>query len=61
LTPRILIICAVLFPLYSAAIWVGARYFSRGGHGYYRTAALAALAAMGIVTGVLSARDYLGA
>jgi uncharacterized membrane protein YfcA len=61
LTPRILIICAVLFPLYPAAIWVGARYFSRGGHGYYRTAALAALAAMGIVTGVLSARDYLGA
>jgi uncharacterized membrane protein YfcA len=59
LTPRTLLISAVLFPVYSVAIWLGARYFSRGGLGYYRNAALIALAAMSLITGALSAYDYL--
>lgn len=58
ITPRVAILGMALFPLYSAAVWFGARYFSRQGHGQYRAAALLALAATGLVTLVLSVRDY---
>ena len=60
-TARVMILGAVLFPLYSLAVWFGARYFSRAGKEHYRTAALAAPALMGVITLMLSAGDYFSA
>jgi uncharacterized membrane protein YfcA len=51
----------LLVPLNSAGTWVGARYFSGAGQQYFRRAALGILAAIGLVTFVLSMHDYLNA
>lgn len=59
-TPQVLLISVVMFPFYSGATWLGSKYFSNRGHGHFRTAALAALAVVGVATLIISARDYLG-
>lgn len=48
----------ILLPVYGGSIMFGARYFARGGAGYYRRAALATLAAIGVVTFVVAVKDY---
>jgi uncharacterized protein len=49
----------VLIPFYSAATAVGARYFALGGQRYYRRAAIATLAAIGMATLIASLRNFL--
>ena len=46
-TPTVLVLCAVVVPLYMLAILIGARYFTRIGHTYFRTIALLVLAFSG--------------
>ena len=54
-----IVIGLMLIPVYSAATWIGARYFSRGGHRHFRNAALLALAAIGIITLAMAVQDYV--
>jgi hypothetical protein len=49
----------VLIPFYSAVTAVGARYFALGGQRYYRRAAIATLAAIGMATLIASLRNFL--
>ena len=58
-TRQVVVASLLLVPLYSGATWFGARYFSRGGHRYFRNAALLTLAGIGIVTLTLAIRDYM--
>ena len=58
-TRDVVLISIVLVPLYVVSTWVGARFFSHSGHRHYRLAALLALAAIGVVTMVLSIRDFV--
>ena len=58
-TEDVVITGIILTPLYSLGTWLGSRYFSRGGEGYFRIAALATLATIGGVTLVLSTHGYL--
>jgi uncharacterized protein len=57
-TVEVLIVGAILMPLNYAATRVGSRYFSGGGHRYYRGAALAVLAIIGFVTMAAAVRDF---
>ncbi len=57
-TRDVVLISIVLVPLYMLATWIGARFFSHGGHRHYRMAALLTLAVMGVVTLALSIRDF---
>jgi uncharacterized protein len=57
-TLQVLVMSAAIFPLYSGATWLGARYFSRGGQRHFRNAALVMLAFVGSVTLLVAARDY---
>ena len=59
-TAQVVVISLLLVPLYSGATWVGARFFSQRGHRHFRTAALLALAVIGLVALVQSTRNYLG-
>lgn len=54
-----IVIGLMLIPVYSAATWIGTRFFSRGGHRYFRNAALLILAAIGIITLTMAVRDYV--
>ena len=59
ITQQAIVIGLLLTPIYSFATWVGAKYFSRGGDRYFRNAALAALAVIGVATLSLAVRDYM--
>ncbi len=61
LTRQTVILGVLLFPLYIAATMFGSRYFSKGGHRYYRRAALTTLAVIAIATLVASLRSYFAA
>lgn len=58
-TTQVLVISLILIPLYSGATWFGARFFQTRGHRHFRNAGLLLLAAVGIVTLMNAARDYL--
>ena len=58
-TPQVLLFTAVVTPLYSLGTWQGSRYFTRGGERHFRIAALALLAAIGLVTLAIAATDYV--
>ncbi len=58
-TRDVLLLGLVLFPLYASTTWLGSRYFSAGGKHHFRNAALALLAAVGVITLGLAIRDYL--
>ena len=58
-TREVLIISLVIMPLYSFAIWVGARFFTERGQRHFRNAALLTLAVIGAATLALAVRDYL--
>ena len=58
-TIEALVLGLMLMPLYSGSTWVGARYFSTGGRRYFRVAALALLACIGLATLAISLRDYV--
>lgn len=49
----------LMLPVYGLSIQVGSRYFAKGGAQYFRRAALAMLAAVGIATLIAALRDYL--
>lgn len=58
-TREVIVISLAIIPLYAGATWVGARFFSRRGHRYFRNAALLTLAVIGLLTLALAVRDYL--
>jgi uncharacterized protein len=58
-TRQTVVIGLLLIPFYSAATALGARYFALAGQRYYRRAALATLAAIGMATLIASLRNYL--
>ena len=49
----------MIAPPYALATWVGARFFGGKGQRHFRTAALLALAGIGVVTLYMAVRDYL--
>ena len=48
----------VLFPVFTFAVWLGSRYFTQGGHQFFRRAALAMLMAVAVSTLVLAVHGY---
>ena len=60
-TRESLLLALIIAPLYSLAIWLGARFFGGEGQRHFRNAALLALAVIGIVTLYLAMQDYLAA
>lgn len=58
-TTRNVLLGAVLAPVYAIGTWSGARFFNTGGSRYFRVAALTMLAAIGLVTMLVSVRDFL--
>lgn len=58
-TRQTVIIGLALIPFYSAATALGAGYFALAGQRYYRRAALATLAAIGMATLIASLRNCL--
>ncbi len=60
-TQQVLVFTLLLMPFYAGFTQIGVRFFFGRGNAIFRTAALAALALMGLVTLVLSVRDYLSA
>lgn len=50
ITRQALVMGALLMPVYSAATWVGSRYFHLGGQTHYRRAAIGMLALIGVAT-----------
>ncbi|MEM7405510.1 MAG: sulfite exporter TauE/SafE family protein [Pseudomonadota bacterium] len=58
---RNILMGAVLAPVYAIGTWSGARFFDSGGSRYFRVAALAMLAAIGLVTMFVSVREHLSA
>ena len=58
-TRDVLLISVMLFPLYFASTWVGARFFSGRGHQHFRAGALLILAVIGVVTLGLAMEDFL--
>ena len=59
LTKDVVVLSAVIIPLYVLSTRIGARYFFGGGREHYRRGALIALGVMGCVTLVIAVRDYL--
>jgi len=57
-TAQVLAVALVIVPLYSGAIWLGTRYFARGGQRHFRNAALLMLAVIGTATLAVAAQDY---
>jgi uncharacterized protein len=49
----------LLLPVYGGSILLGSRYFTYGGARYFRHAAMATLALIGIATLIASIRDYV--
>lgn len=58
-TQQAIVIGLLLTPIYSFATWVGTKFFTLGGHKYFRNGALLALAVIGVVTLSLAVRDYM--
>jgi uncharacterized membrane protein YfcA len=58
-TRQALIYGVLLFPVYSLATALGARYFATGGQAHYRRAAMAVLVGVALATLVLAVRSYL--
>ncbi len=58
-TKETIAIGLILLPLYVGSTALGSRYFMGSGQGYYRTAALATLSAIGLATLLVALRDYL--
>lgn len=54
-----MLISLMVFPIYSCAIWLGARFFTERGHRIYRNAALFSLAVIGVTTMALTIQDYM--
>lgn len=50
---------AILLPVFTVATALGSRYFTHGGHHYFRRAALATLMAVGLSTLVIAVHGYL--
>ncbi len=59
-TLNVIVISLLIVPLYSLAIWLGARFFSERGHQHFRNAALLSLAGIGVTTMALAIKDHLG-
>lgn len=59
-TPTVILLSVMIFPIYSCAAWLGARFFGGKGAAHYRNAALAALAATSLITLIFSAKDLFG-
>jgi uncharacterized protein len=59
-TQQVVVLGLLLVPTYSAATWLGQRFFSERGQRYYTKSALIALAAIGLVTLAFAVSDYLG-
>ncbi len=57
-TVEALAVAAVLLPAYIGGTWAGSRLFARRGRAWYRRAALAVLAAVGLVTLAVALHDY---
>ena len=53
-----LAVAAIILPAYIGSTWVGIRLFSSRGKAWYRRAALAVLAAVGLVTLAFALHDY---
>ena len=58
-TLEVVIISLAIIPLYSGTTWLGARYFSAHGHQIFRTAALGAMAFIGVVTFGYALMDFV--
>lgn len=58
-TPTVILLSVLIFPAYSLAAWLGARFFGGKGASIYRNAALIVLAAMSAITLIFSLRDIL--
>ena len=58
-TSESLLLALMIAPPYALATWVGARFFGGKGQRHFRTAALLALAGIGVVTLYMAVRDYL--
>lgn len=58
-TREVLILSLVIMPLYSFAIWAGAKFFTEHGQHFFRNAALLTLAVFGVITLALAVLDYL--
>ena len=58
-TREVVVLSVIMVPVYLAGTWVGSRFFSAGGSRHYRNAALAVLAAVGLVALGLSLRAFV--
>ena len=58
-TPTVIVLSVLIFPVYSGAAWLGARFFGGRGAPLYRNAALAVLALISAVTLFVSLRDLI--
>ena len=58
-TRDVIVISFIIIPLYSGAIWLGARFFMDGGHRHFLNTALLSLAVIGVTTMALAVQDYL--
>ena len=56
---EIVLLSVIMVPVYLAGTWVGARLFERGGGRHYRNAVLCVLAAVALISLVLSFRDFI--
>jgi uncharacterized protein len=56
-TLEVAIISVAIIPIYSAATWLGACFFSGRGHRFFRNAALLAMALISLTTFSLAVRD----
>jgi uncharacterized protein len=58
-TAHAVLLGLALLPVYGGSIWLGSRYFHRGGDRHYRRAALAILMVIGAVTLLAAVRDAM--
>lgn len=58
-TQRAIVVGMILLPIFTVATALGSRYFSLGGHHYFRRAAIVTLLAVGASTLAIALRDYL--
>ena len=57
-TLDVIVISLLLAPIYYAATWAGAQFFSQGGDRHFYNVALIILAAIGLITLVVSIQNY---
>jgi len=60
-TREVIVMSLLALPLFYGATWLGTRAFSGGGERYFRNAALATLAVVGVITLAVAVGDYLAA